>query len=130
MKEIKQPDGDSTSHAFANRKAVPGMARDVSITTKDSAQASSDAGKTNKLRCMYRRTDLPLVLRLSLDQIDDLVTTCQLTSIMICGAERFDPKEVSALLDACTLALSFTREQDRLSSIPPGRARSAESTWR
>jgi hypothetical protein len=99
MYRPKQPDGDSTSHASANRKAVPGMAREVSTAPKDSAQTSNDAGKTKKLRCLYRRVDLPTVLRLSLDQINDLVNTCQLTSILICGEERFDSKEVSALID-------------------------------
>jgi hypothetical protein len=99
MKEIKQPDGDSTPHTSANRKAVPGMAQEVSTPPNDSPQTSSDAGKTNKLRGLYRRPDLPMVLRLSLDQINDLVNTCQLTSILICGEERFDSKEVSALID-------------------------------
>lgn len=50
-------------------------------------------------RCLYMREDLPAVLNLSPEQIGSLIDTGQLTAILICGEERFDSLEVSALID-------------------------------
>lgn len=54
----------------------------------------------NKLpRCFYRRDQLPEILQLPGEEIARLERTGQLTSIRICGAERFDSREVEALID-------------------------------
>ena len=50
-------------------------------------------------RCLYMLEDLPAVLNLSPEQIRSLIDTGQLTPILICGEERFDFREVSALID-------------------------------
>lgn len=50
-------------------------------------------------RCLYMREDLPAVLNLSPEQIGFLIDTGQLTAILICGEERFDSREVSALIE-------------------------------
>lgn len=75
------------------------MRESTRAPTGESAQTARAADKVNNLRCLYRREDLPAVLHLRPDQINDLVNTCQLTSILICGEERFDSREISALID-------------------------------
>lgn len=51
------------------------------------------------LRRLYRREELPEVFALSPEQIAQLERTGQLTVIRICGEERFDAREVEALID-------------------------------
>ncbi len=55
--------------------------------------------KSSFSRCLYTRVDLEPVLSLSAEQVDELIRTGQLQSIQICGEERFDSREVSALID-------------------------------
>lgn len=75
------------------------MHESTRVPIGESAQTARAADKVNNLRCLYRREDLPAVLQLRLDQINHLVNTRQLTSILICGEERFDSREVSTLID-------------------------------
>jgi hypothetical protein len=53
-------------------------------------------------RRLYSRENLTAVLSLSAKQVDILVNTGQITPILICGQERVDSREVSALIDTYT----------------------------
>lgn len=48
---------------------------------------------------LYEPAELPALLQLSQDQIDQLVRTGQIRPIRICGVERIDSHEVDQLID-------------------------------
>jgi hypothetical protein len=48
---------------------------------------------------LYTGTELPALLRLTPEQVDRLVKTGQLRPIRICGEERFDSRELDALIE-------------------------------
>ena len=50
-------------------------------------------------RRLHRREELPGILGLSTEQVAQLERTGQLNPIRICGEERFDSKEVDALIE-------------------------------
>ena len=50
-------------------------------------------------RRLHRRDELPSILGLSPEQVAQLERTRQLTPIRICGEERFDSREIGALID-------------------------------
>jgi hypothetical protein len=49
--------------------------------------------------CLYIREELRAVLNLSPEQIGRRIDTGQLTAILVYGEERFDSREVCALID-------------------------------
>jgi hypothetical protein len=50
-------------------------------------------------RRLYCPEELPIVLQLSQEKIDQLVNTGQLNAIRIAGEVRFDSRELDALID-------------------------------
>ena len=50
-------------------------------------------------RRLYTGTELPDLLRLTPEQVDRLINTGQLRPIRICGSERFDSREIDALIE-------------------------------
>ena len=48
---------------------------------------------------LYQPAELPALLQLTQDQIDQLVRTGQLRPMRICGEERIDSREVDQLID-------------------------------
>jgi len=51
------------------------------------------------VRRLYLPSELPEILRLTPEQIDHLVRTGQLRPIRICGEDRFDSRELDALIE-------------------------------
>ena len=75
--------------------------------------SGATAGSVDRSRCLYTREELPAVLKLSSAQVSALIDTGQLTALLICGEERFDSVEVSALIDTY-LRVTRRRTNDRL----------------
>jgi hypothetical protein len=50
-------------------------------------------------RRLLQRSDLPALLQLTLEQIDWLVSTRQITPLRICGQLRFDSRDVNELIE-------------------------------
>ena len=48
---------------------------------------------------LYELSDLPTLLKLSLEKVEHLVRTGQLLAIRICGEYRIDSKEVDGLIE-------------------------------
>lgn len=95
------------------RKTLPGCRQQIAILTAEGAELAQPAllrencqascplaDSITGRRCLYRSDELPALLKLTTEQVLRLIATGQLTPILICGEERFDSREVSALIDS------------------------------